>query len=87
MNSEDKLEKAKEIITNMAEALSDFVSIFQRLGSTPVYGRDARNMGVEDGYSVAPNDYAIELAKENAIDACREAKLAGLIDDVPYYLQ
>jgi hypothetical protein len=81
-----KLEKAKEIIHEMTEALGDYASICRRLDSEPLYGRDARNVGVEDGYSFAPGNYELERAKERAIDACRAAKDAGLINDIPYDL-
>jgi hypothetical protein len=81
---QEQLENAKDIMQKMVEALDDFLSIAKRRNSEPMYGRDARNIGVEDGYSFAPQDYDYEEAQSKARSACYEAFEAGLIKELPY---
>lgn len=85
-NNEYNLDKAKEIMERMANAIDNLVDIMGRVDAQPYYGRDARNLGVEDGYSIAPRESEINEAKAEAYNVCREAQEAGFIEKIPYHL-
>lgn len=83
---QEQLDYAKTIMQKMVDALEDFLSITKRRDNEPMYGRDANNLGVPDGYSTAPDDYEYEAAQSKAREVCYEALEAGLIEKLPYYL-
>ena len=85
VNQEDA-DQVKAIVLNLAECLAEYASCVSSLNSEPLYGRDARNAGVEDGWCAAPEDYELQQARENARIACEEAVKFGLLAEIPYDL-
>ena len=84
--NQDEAEQVKAIIFTLAECLAEYASCVSSLNSEPLYGRDARNAGVEDGWCAAPEDYELQQARENARIACEEAVKFGLLAEIPYDL-
>ena len=67
---------SRDALDDLTRVLDDVDSVIGRMDSEPLYGRDARIVGVEDGWSGAPSKWEWERLQERA----REASTALLAD-------
>lgn len=84
---ESRITERNALIAEMAECLSEYVGICAKRNAEPLYGRDARQLGREDGFSFASSDSEFEDAQDKAREVCMKALNAGILKEMPYYLR